>query len=241
MTTEVEIIEMEARKIAQLTAQQGWGHFPSRFFIQVDRLEDLIKFQASYYRLPLDERGGQRRRAYTGFTSIEGQVTETQEYLQSKKYNQDLGGIVRIMAPIEHEVKNLSLFKNIISADIEIAKQMNIVNFDAVVKIGVHVVRYLPTQDDPSYSSPPWLHQDDEPIVFIHQINKSSNAIGGDSIIAEKGQKFAHVHRLEGPLDTLCVTNTRNYHAVTPLGVSTGVAAFRDILLVTFENVSIEA
>ena len=89
------------------------------------------------------------------------------------------------------------------------------VDFNRPVRIGLHQVRYLPTNNSVSFSSPPWLHQDDEPIVFVHLLNLSYNTIGGDSIIAEKGQKFTQVIKLQSPLETLCVINTKKH----PLGL----------------------
>ena len=85
------------------------------------------------------------------------------------------------------------------------------------------------------FSSPLWLHRDDEPLVFVHLFNVSDNALGGDNLIATDFKTITHLIRLGNPLETLLLTK-KPYHAVTPLGSADKNCAFRDILLVTFMN-----
>ena len=71
--------------------------------------------------------------------------------------------------------------------------------------------------------------------MFIHLLNLSANAIGGDSVIAQDAKSFERVIRLQDPLDTLCVIKTK-FHAVTPVGLNSGLFGYRDIVLITFES-----
>lgn len=89
--------------------------------------------------------------------------------------------------------------------------------------------------ENPSYGSPLWLHRDDENLVFIHLFNLSANANGGDNLIAYEPKKIDKLIRLINPLDTLLVTK-KHLHSVTPIGSSDDVIAYRDILLITFDN-----
>jgi L-isoleucine 4-hydroxylase len=223
---------------ANAIAENGYGHLRSKVYVEPEDLSELLQFQASYFKLPADENGGNRSRAYRCLNYDNGVITEciTQGYSQSAEYNYTDGGKVRRFAPIDYEIMKLPFIRKVIDMNIDIAKQIGDVDFNQLVKIGVHQVRYSPTAGCPSFSSPPWIHKDDEPIVFIHMVNISGNAIGGDSIIAQTRNTYEAVIRMVEPMETLCVTK-KHFHAVTPLGVSQGEIAYRDILLITFQNI----
>lgn len=78
-----------------------------------------------------------------------------------------------------------------------------------------------------------WLHLDDEPLVFIHLIQLTANAIGADSVISEMDSKPTHVYRLANALDKLIVDRAKK-HAVTPLG-SSGGTAYLDPMLINLQ------
>jgi hypothetical protein len=227
-----------ARYVADLS-NTGYCHILSSDFITEDDAAELSQFQASYFNLEADANGGQRFRAYKRLLYIPGepwQEASDQWYSQSPEYNYEFGGKKRFFEAIVPEVMQSEMLRRVINADIEIAASTGDVDFTKPIRIGLHQVRYAPTCTKPSVSSPPWLHRDDEPIVFIHLLNLSHNAVGGDSIIASSKNSFDTVVKLQCPFDTICVTNKKTMHAVTPLGVEHGEIAYRDILLVTFEN-----
>jgi hypothetical protein len=159
-------------------------------------------------------------------------------YSQKYEDNPDAEGKERIFQPISEDLINMPLWQKIIFSDLEIAKAIGEVKFDKKVEIGFHQVRYAPTPNEMSYSSPPWLHRDTEPTVFIHLINLTSNALGGENIIAfdPKPTSYHRMIKLVDPLDTLLV-NRKHFHSVVPLAVERGQVAYRDILLVTFKNI----
>ncbi|MEC5404077.1 2OG-Fe dioxygenase family protein [Paraburkholderia sp. MPAMCS5] len=99
--------------------------------------------------------------------------------------------------------------------------------------ISVHFIRYRADQGGATFSSPVWLHLDDEPLVLIHLVQLTGNAIGADSVISEMDSKPTHVLRLTRLFDTLIVDRTKK-HAVTPLGSIDG-RAYRDVMLVNLE------
>lgn len=217
----------------------GYLHIPSNLYIKnTEDIQSVKKIQESYFRLIADDNGGQRFRAYKKFyleNNLSLLDSSEQEYVQSKEFNYALGGLLRKFNPIEQEICKMSFLSHLIKIDTEITLNTGLITFDGSVNIGVHQIRYEPSGNNPSYSAPPWLHKDEEEVVFIHLLNSSANLIGGDSVIAVDEKKFERVIRLNHPLDTLCVTK-KHYHAVTPLGICSGEFGYRDVMLVTFKS-----
>lgn len=246
MQIEITLSETEADIIASTTIQQGFSHIPASVYVDEYEEREVQNFQSSYFVLPPDDKGGNRYRTYKPLHLISGELipVENHGYSQSKDYNPDLGGLVRRIPPMDEKVFSLSIVQKTIFTDIGIAKRMGIIDFNQPVKIGLHCVRYNPTKGIPSFSSPPGLHKDDEDIVFIHIVNVSSNLLGGENVICTSAVPkispdghppyLAHINLTE-PLEALCVTK-KHYHQVFPMSVVTGRSAYRDILLVTFEN-----
>lgn len=216
---------------------QGYLHIEGGHFVRNCDIPELKMLQASYFDLPADADGGQRFRAHSALRQNNDLIEEAkvQGYAQSKDYNYTEGGKVRMFAPIAPAVLKSALLRRIIQTDADIVRATGLVSFDSEVKIGLHQVRYQPIEGVPSYSSPPWLHKDDEPAVFVHLINASANLIGGDSVLAPSAREFQRVLRLQDPFDTLFLTQML-FHAVTPVGIDSGAVGFRDILIVTFQS-----
>jgi hypothetical protein len=236
----------EADIMASATVKNGFMHIPASYYVDDADEREVQNFQSSYFVLPPDEKGGQRYRTYKSLHLAKGQLTQVESagYVQSKEYNQDLGDVIRIIAPMDEGVFALGVLQKVIQMDIDLAKKMDILSFDNPIKIGLHQVRYNPTRDRTSFSSPPGLHKDDEDIVFIHIVNVSSNLLGGENVVCTSAVPkitddappyLAHINLTE-PLEALCVTK-KHYHQVFPMSVASGKSAYRDILLVTFENV----
>jgi hypothetical protein len=161
-------------------------------------------------------------------------VAVNQNYFQSAKSNKDDGGKVRQFSVINQAILKNSLVKNIISKNMEIVRSFAPLAKYNQLTIGVHFIQYQADEMGASYSSPVGLHVDDEPLVFVHLVELSNNAIGGDNLIADlKDQTITNVVRLSKPMDTL-VMSQDVYHAVTPLGSAKNVAQ-RDVILFTVE------
>lgn len=161
-------------------------------------------------------------------------IAENQNYFQSKMSNSDDGGKIRSFSQINADVLMSPVMTTILKKNIDIIKNNEQLNDYPDLTLGIHFIRYSVCKPGASYSSPVGLHVDDEPLVFVHLIELSSNAIGGDNLIANlSNQEITHVVRLENRLDTLCLTQ-EVYHAVTPLGSSENIAN-RDVILFTVE------
>ncbi len=230
------ISQQDLAVFGPLATSQGYLFVEGARYCTAGDVADLKTIQESCFRLPADTNGGQRFRAYRSFELTELGLAEsnTQGYLQSEQYNYLDGGKVRTFQPIEPSIRKLPLLRKVIETDAAIVKATGIVPFDETVKVGVHQVRYQPENGVPSYSSPPWLHKDDEPAVFVHLLNLSANSTGGDSVLASGNRDFHRVLKLVNPFDTLFLTQNL-FHAVTPVGIEEGTVGFRDILIVTFE------
>lgn len=156
-------------------------------------------------------------------------------YQQTQSYNPDTGGIVREYPLIQHNVLSNPLFLDFINKDISFVKHYGLIGDPSELSIGVHLFRYKATWGSPAYSSPIWLHRDDEDVVFVHLINRSEELMGGDNVIAENSKCIETMFRLENPGDTF-VVNHKKLHAVTPIGHPHQEGfSFRDIILVTFQ------
>lgn len=161
-------------------------------------------------------------------------IAKNQNYFQSAESNIDSGGMIRRFAMINPSVIDTDIMKYIFRKNLVYIKNYEPLKQYKNLVIGIHFIQYKAPENGASYSSPVGLHLDDEPLVFVHLVNLTENAIGGDNLIATlKDQEITHVIRLKNVLDTLCLT--RNcYHAVTPLGSSSG-DAHRDVILFTVE------
>lgn len=204
-----------------------------------DYQRDLLLIK-NYYdnNLRSDHVSGFRKRAYLKliYNSVDDKLSlsKNQNYSQTKKSNHIDGGKIRQFKTMDEKILSIGITQSIVSKNLKMIKNFHKFNMESNLYLGLHFIRYTVTKDNASYSSPDWLHIDDEPLVFIHLFDLTDNAIGGDNIIAYHDEKtIKHVIRLEAPLDTL-VLNNACYHAVTPLGSKDGVA-FRDILLFTVE------
>ena len=135
---------------------------------------------------------------------------------------------------MDERILALSIMKNIINTNMKIIRNFPLLKCHQELVLGLHFIQYKVDQYGASYSSPDSLHIDDEPLVFVHLLNLTSNAWGGDNLIADlKTRQITNVVRLEKPLETIILTRDY-YHAVTALGAREGEAR-RDILLFTVE------
>jgi hypothetical protein len=181
---------------------------------------------------------GVRRRCYLKLTWDRSRdviaIAKNQAYFQTAKSNIVDGGKIRQFAIMNKNVIELAIMKNIIQFNLSVIKKFTPLIDCHELTFGLHFIQYKANQYDASYSSPDYLHIDDEPLVFVHLLHLTENAWGGDNLIADIETKtISNVIRLEKPLETVLLTRDY-YHAVTPLGSREGEAR-RDILLFTVE------
>jgi hypothetical protein len=223
---------------------EGWLFIPKENYHLGDSITACTVFREMYSKLPLDPYGPGRARSHIKMRldveSGELTVAGEQSYSQTREANDYDGGKVRVFARVSEEMLDSSLFQSIVTANLTAMLKLFKVA-KPIVTIGIHCVRYLAKAGDPGefasacYSSPIWLHKDDEPIVFLNVLNESPNLVGGDSLIACEKNHINHAFHLS-PLDGVLLTKNC-WHAVTPMAAPTdGRDGFRDILLVTLEE-----
>lgn len=213
-------------------------------FIHSDYYLDEVNFSSVHdlkkiYDVDLQNDGSDfRQRAYLKIEWDAArqtmQVPVNQAYYQTAASNQVDGGQIRQFKTLNKDILSIPIIRSILSKNLALIKTYqplcDLQNFT----IGMHFIRYKAGESMASYSSPDWLHKDDEPLVFVHLINLSKSALGGDNLIADSNsKKIERVIRLENDMETI-VINKNVYHAVTPLGSKKGIAV-RDVMLFTVE------
>lgn len=227
-------------------ATHGFTHIKGQFYLDhgVASEQELTgsswmkALEKAYREAILDPySAGSRTRSYAQFQYDGSQIRFGKffRYYQTKSYNPDTGGVVRDYPLIAPELLENPIFLKLIKSDIDFVAHYQLLGSISDLEMGVHLFRYNAHPNHPSYSSPIWLHKDDEDVVFIHHLRTSSNAVGGDSIIAPNGKHIEQVIRLSQPLETL-VVNHLKFHAVTPIGTNDEQTAERDVILVTFQK-----
>uniref|UniRef100_A0A914YHM4 Uncharacterized protein n=1 Tax=Panagrolaimus superbus TaxID=310955 RepID=A0A914YHM4_9BILA len=136
---------------------------------------------------------------------------------QRPQFNAVDGGKARFYDCIDEKLYNNSAFNTLLNKDIDLVKRLEMVKFDKSLLLEILQVRYSPGIL-PSYSTPSWLHIDDEDVTIVHLIHVDENIIGGDTVISEDitGKNITKVMRLSKPFDTY-MTNQTKFHAVTPM------------------------
>jgi hypothetical protein len=161
-------------------------------------------------------------------------LAENQNYFQSAGSNIVDGGKIRKFAIMDENILNLSIMQNVIQHNLNFINKFSPLDNHQELVLGLHFIQYKVNKYGASYSSPDFLHRDDEPLVFVHLLNLTPNTWGGDNLFANlETKEITNVIRLEKPFETIVLTRDY-YHAVTPLGAREG-EAIRDILLFTVE------
>lgn len=183
---------------------------------------------------------GVRNRAYLKLIWNRAQnkvsLAKNQNYFQSAGSNTADGGKIRKFVVMDHKVLDLPIMQNVIQFNLKMIRDFAPLKDHQELVLGLHFIQYKASKYGASYSSPASLHRDDEPLVFVHLLNLTSNAWGGDNLIADLNtREITNVVRLEKPFETIVLTRDY-YHAVTALGAREGEAR-RDILLFTVEPI----
>jgi len=203
--------------------------------------EDLVQLKAQFPDMPLDTYSpGNRLRNYVQVNCQHDIISfgKFEPYQQTRRYNPITGGVVRDYQTISKVILDSPLFNQIVAEDIAVVRQLEDMPPLEELMIGVHLFRYS-AGHQPAFSSPSWLHKDDEDVVFLHLVDVSPDLIGGESVIASQPKNIDRVLRLQKLFDTL-VVNHNCYHAVTPMSIPDhypeDALRHRDIILVTFQK-----
>lgn len=216
----------------------GFKFITSDFYVNEDNSSSMYDLKKCFdMDLEKDQDHDFRKRAYLKLEWFRnnGQFNlhQNQSYFQTASSNSVDGGKIRQFKVMNSNILNLSIIQNLIQKNLKLIADYEPLKDQDSLVIGMHFIRYKVNQHHASFSSPDWLHKDDEPLVFIHLISLTHEALGGDNLIADENKKITHVIRLEKEMDTL-VLNKSVYHAVTPLGSRIGVS-MRDVILFTIE------
>ncbi len=156
--------------------EQGYRSLPSSFYRNVLEDRSLGLLKRSYEQLPADQYGGGRYRAHSRYF-LKGQeavLDSNSSYFQSKHYNSLHGDIVRQFEPMNDLVLRSSALRRLVEKDRKLAEATRILDFKSnEIVMGLHQIRYRVKDNEVSFSSPIWLHKDDEDIVFIHLLSVS--------------------------------------------------------------------
>lgn len=225
------------KEVVNHLTHKGYVFIKPGFYFSKLPPQQLMSIQKDYDFLKRDSSPGSRYRAYSRYQWDPEKklltLDSNNDYFQSKEYNSADGDKIRRFEPISKNYLNNAIIKKLLNKNFHIAKNTGIFDTNKNIEVGLHQIRYYATPQEPAFSSPMWLHKDDEPVVFLHLFQLSQNATGGDNIIASTGKAADHVCKLQKPLETL-VVNHKAYHAVTPIATTDRYPAYRDILLVTF-------
>lgn len=230
-------------------SRQGYAFIPGDYYRSTeamqfsnkeDFLDELEELKKGYENLLLDPYSpGNLWRGYAQCKKNEkGELTfgKFNPYKQTKAFNPDTGDIIRDYPLLPEAITRNRLFQTLLHDDLSLVDAYESIGPVDSLTIGIHFFRYQATENEPAYSSPVWLHKDDEDVVFVHMINASPNMLGGDSLIASHPRSIDRVLRLEQLFDTL-VVNHDKLHAVTPVGARENSGpAQRDIILITFQK-----
>lgn len=217
---------------------KGFGFIPgSAYLSDIPAAEDAFKYFEKLFLNSLAP-DGVRNRSYLKLSwnrqDNHASVAANQNYFQSAQSNVDDGGKIRKFATINADILQSPIMQSLLNKNINYILQYAPLSTYDNLTFGIHFIQYVAEELGASYSSPVGLHVDDEPLVFVHLVTLTPNAIGGDNLIARlSDQEITNVIRLKNKLDTLCLTRD-TYHAVTPLG-SDACVAYRNVVLFTVE------
>lgn len=217
--------------------QYGWA-FLTRESYGLAHYYDIEELQSAYGELKPDPYAEQRNRAYLRLTYDQrtGKLTEhgNEPYQQTYEANDLDGHVQRRFPPIPERMRNSLAFRHLIARNIAIVLATYEID-DSEISLGIHTVRYLARARKPSFSSPIWLHKDDEPAVVMNVIGESPGLVGGDSIISPDAKKYVervfHLGSFEG-----MILSRNTFHMVVPMEPPRGECeGYRDMVLTTFQ------
>lgn len=217
--------------------QRGFSFIPADAYLQNQEEYDSLTYLNQLYTTNL-QADGPRNRAYLKLqwdrASDLVSLAKNQSYFQTAERNEMDGGKPRNFAVMDPHILELPVLQRLLENNLQIVREYEPLKVHDQLTLGLHFIQYVSEQGRASYSSPVGLHIDDEPLVFVHLLELSSHAWGGDNLIAKyEDQEITNVIRLESPMETILLNNNC-YHAVTPLGSRKGLA-IRNIILFTIE------
>lgn len=188
--------------------------------------------------LQVDTEPGNRWRSYSAF-ELRGRTATllpTTPYMQTRQYNTDDGDKLRQFAPIDRRVLMSRTLRELIRFNITIARLTNQTLFHGEsVLVGVHMISYRAAGQDITFSSPVWLHRDQEEYVAVILYELSHNLNGGENILANGPRELAAKIAMNEEFEAILLSK-KGMHAVVPMNSSNGRPAFRNVVLITLTS-----
>ena len=200
------------------------------------------RFAASWNDLAVDaylaEHGTYRRRRHAVFSmSRDGEATREphRPHYQSKTYNTLQGGIERWFEPIESQVAESDIFRQILS----FCAQTFATLAPTVERWNVetHQFRIEARESEAGQPTPEGVHRDGVDYVLVALIDRT-NIERGTTTIHDQSTKQLGNFTLTHALDSALVDDGRVFHGVTSvLPSDVSKPAYRDVLVVTLRAI----
>jgi hypothetical protein len=183
-----------------------------------------------------DPEPGHRWRSYSAF-ELRGRTASllpSKPYIQTRQYNTDDGDKARRFRPLDPAIAASASLHELIRFNVSVAKLTNQSLFQGDgILIGVHMVSYRAVGSEVAFSSPVWLHRDQEEYVAVVLYELSHNVSGGENILANDHRNLVTKINLTEEFESLILSKS-GMHAVVPMSSANGRLAFRNIILITF-------
>lgn len=214
----------------------GYAHSKPEDLNQA-QLDDSHDFKRAFHKsLDPDPQPGGRWRSYSAF-ALRGATAfllPSNPYMQTRQYNEDDGDKPRQFRALDSAVVVSRSLKELIRFNLSVAKLTNQSLFHCPgILIGVHMVSYRAVGSEVAFSSPVWLHRDQEEYVSVVLYALSHNVSGGENVLANGPRTIVEKINLTEEFESLILSQSR-MHAVVPVSSTNGRLAYRNIILITF-------
>jgi len=212
---------------------------------QFGTLADWAAFADSWNRLSVDtymaDGGRYRRRRHAVFAVDKDGMPrrlEHQPHYQSTDYNPIHGGIARWFDPITDAVAAGETLRTILTFCTAVFG--GLAPQTESWKVEVHQSRIEAKPGEDGRPTPEGLHRDGVDYVLVLLVDRKNIASGTTSIHGPDGRTLGDF-TLTQPLDAALLEDRKVSHGVTPVTpVDPDQAAFRDVLVVTFLDSSVQ-
>ncbi len=234
--------QFSSEEVIEDVLAQGFKALPFKSWVFPDYWpRDSVRFRASWASLIEDRQMGdgghyRYRRFFKALWRPERGLLEPMDdnsIYQELEDNSLNGGRVRYYEPIEPEIQNMQVFRDLILADWSLVKSFYPESAELVVC--VHQVRIIARPGEAALPTPEGIHRDAEDFTFQHFLGRESVEGGVFRVFKSKSlEEEIYQWQQEDVWDAVVFTGS-TWHDATPLHLEKGeVLGFRDILLVDF-------
>jgi hypothetical protein len=204
-------------------------------------LSELDRFSESWNDLHTDQymadKGRYRKRRHAVFSlNCKGSIERLkhQPHFQALSYNNLNGGIERHFSPIDGEITDCVLFRELLSLFAQLVYPLT----TDVSKwfVEAHQFRIEPNDGEIGKPTPEGMHRDGVDYVLVLMINRENINAGTTTLHDASGMEIGSF-TLARPLEAVWIDDHRVFHGVTAVHPKVaGVAAKRDVLVLTLKR-----